>query len=319
MTDPQLEIRPIRTPDDFPAVAEIANTVYDWETTPDDLTREEQNREAKYHHQEFVAEVLDGLQRRVVGTVQVGHDRFSHEAGKFRVNVMVHPDFQGRGIGTALWQTAENVLADLHPKKLVNMTNSDAERGLRMLGRLGFQQVWERIESRLDPKTVDLSAYADLDASLKTQGIQIATLASLGEEDRLRKLYELDKGLMGDVPFGQAVTFPEFEQWLKETSSDPRFDPSLIWIALKDGEWIALSSLEKLGDFFVIGMTGVKKEYRGLGLAKRLKLEGVRHALSQGGLEIRTFNDHVNEAMLNMNYSMGFKRFRSRLRFEKLL
>jgi mycothiol synthase len=319
MTDSQLEIRPVRVPDDFPALAWIANSVFDWHTTPEELALEAQNREARFHHAQFVAEVLEGDQKRVVGEVVVGHDRFSHEEDKYRVNVMVHPEYQARGIGGALWRTAWNHLQGLRPRKLVNMTNSDSERGLRLLEKLGFQQVWERVESRLDPKTVNWNAYTRLNEALETRGIAIRSLESLEDEDKLRKLYGFDRELMEDVPFGQAVTFPSFEQWFKEISSDPKFQPELIWLALKGDEWIGMSSLERLPDCFVIGMTGVKRDYRGLGVAKRLKLEGVRHALNHGGLEIRTFNDHVNTAMLEMNRHMGFKRFRSRLRFEKLL
>jgi mycothiol synthase len=319
MSDAHFEIRPLRVPDDFPALAWIANSVFDWHTTPEELALEAENREPRFHHAQFVAEVLEGDRKRVVGEVLVGHDRYSHEEGKYRVNIMVHPDYQARGIGGALWQTAWNHLEGLHPEKLVNMTNSDSERGLRLLEKLGFQQVWERVESRLDPKSVNLDAYTNLDAALEARGIEIRSLATLEDADKLRKLYDLDNGLMDDVPFGQTVTPPSFEQWFKEVSSDPKFDPELVWLALKDGEWIGMSSLERLPDCFVIGMTGVKREYRGLGLAKRLKLDGVRHALSHGALEIRTFNDHVNTAMLEMNRQMGFQRFRSRLRFEKVL
>ena len=319
MTDLHLEIRPVRIPDDFPALVALARLALDWQVTAEDLAHEEANREAKYHHVAFVAEILDGGVKRIVGAADTGHDRFSYEDGKFRVNLMVHPDVEARGIGGALWQTVWNHLAELNPKKLVNMTNSDSARGLRMLAHLGFQQVWERVESRLEPGAVDFAAYADLDADLEAQGMTIRSLESLNDPDAARKLYDLDMELLGDVPFGQAVTPPSFEQWHKETLSDPRWNPATIWLAVKDGEWIAMSSLERLPDFFVIGMTGVKRLFRGLGLAKRLKLEGVRYAQMHGGVEIRTYNDHVNTAMLGMNASMGFQRFRSRLRFENVL
>jgi mycothiol synthase len=279
----------------------------------------EATRDPQYHHAAFVAELLDGGVKRVVGAADTGHDHFAHEDGKFRVSIMVDPDFEARGIGGALWQTVWNHLAALSPKKLINMTNSDSARGVGMLAYLGFQQTWERVESRLEPSAVDFRAYADLDAMLEAEGIEIRSLEALTDPDGMRKLYDLDMELLGDVPFGQATTPPSFERWYEQTSGDPRWNPATVWLAVKNGEWVAMSSLERLPDFFVIGMTGVKRAYRGLGLAKRLKLEGVRYALSHGGLEIRTYNDHVNTAMLGMNTRMGFQRFRSRLRFEKVL
>jgi mycothiol synthase len=319
MTDLHMEIRPVRIPDDLPALADLSCRTQDYQVTAEDLAHYEASRDPQYHHAGFVAEILDGAVKRVVGAADMGHDHRAHEDGKFRVSIMVDPDFEARGIGGALWQTVWNHLEPMEPKKLVNMTNSDSARGLRLLAHLGFQQVWERVESRLVPSAVDFGAYAELDASVGAQGIEIRSLESLNDPDAARKLYDLDMELLVDVPFGQTVTVPSFEQWHKETSGDPRWDPATIWIAVKDGEWLAMSSLERLPDFFVIGMTGVKRASRGLGLAKRLKLEGVRHALAHGGLEIRTYNDHVNLAMLQMNTGMGFQRFRSRLRFEKTL
>jgi ribosomal protein S18 acetylase RimI-like enzyme len=324
MTDLHLEIRPLRAPDDYPALSEMMRLLFDWHVTPEQIALENANREARFHHAEFVAEVLHssvhgGLERRVVGGVEIGHVQHSHEEGKYRVSIMVHPDFQGRGIGGALWETAWNHLQTLDAKKLVNMTDSDSPRGLAMLEHRGFKQVWERIESRLDTRTVDLTVLEGLDARLEAQGIRIVSLAALNDPDQWRKLYDLDHALMLDVPFGQAVTFPSFEQWHKETSSDPQFDPAMVWIAVKEGAWIGFTSLETQPAFFVIGMTGVLPPFRGLGIAKRLKLEGVRYARGHGGLEIRTYNDSVNTAMLEMNWQMGFKRFRSKLRFERVL
>jgi ribosomal protein S18 acetylase RimI-like enzyme len=323
MSDLHLEIRPARTPEDYPAIAEIHNLTLPWHMTAEDFARGDENADPKYHRSRFVAQVLEdrgleGLTRRVVGAAMVRHDDFAHEDGKFIVSIMVHPDYQAKGIGGTLWETAQKHFTALGARKLSHMVMSDSERGVRMLGHLGFQQVWERIESRLDPRSVGFEAYRALDAALEARGIAVCTLESIGDADKLRKLYDLDKALMQDVPFGTPVTFPEFEYWLKDVTSDPKFDPQTVWVALDGDEWIALSSLEEQPDHFVIGMTGVKPAYRGLGVAKRLKLEGVRHALSRGW-EIRTLNDHTNTAMLRMNEQMGFKRHRSMLRFEKLL
>lgn len=319
MPESAFTVRPIRVPQDFAPVAEILNLVQDWPTTPADLERRERNREAKYHHAAFVAQVLEAGLPRVVGRVVVEHDSFSFEEGKFWFGIAVHPDYQRRGIGTALWQAGLQHLAPLEPRKLVNMVQSDSASGLGMLSKYGFQQTWERVESRLDPKSVDFRLYADLDATLEQSGVQIATLAELTRPDSLERLYALDVELMGDVPFGTSVTMPSFEQWHKEFTSDPRVRLDAVWVAYTGDEWLGFSSLDQHPTHFVIGMTGVKRAYRGRGIAKRLKLEGVKYALAHGGFEIRTYNDHVNQAMLEMNTNMGFKRYRSMLRFEKLL
>ena len=77
--------------------------------------------------------------------------------------------------------------------------------------------------------------------------------------------------------------------------------------------------LNSSGDYLVIGTTGVLRAFRGQGLAKLLKMHGIRYALEHGDQEIRTFNDHINTAMLEMNAKLGFSRGPVELRFCKRL
>jgi mycothiol synthase len=235
------------------------------------------------------------------------------------VAIDVHKHFWRRGIARELIVVAQNQLQNLgDATKLQTMIDSDQAGALYLMHQLGFVQVWERIESRLLPKDVDLTASAALDSSLQAAGIQIRSLAEYDLETVLPTLYALDCELLADVPFGQPSTITPFEPWRNEFLENDENDPTTIWLAVKNDQWIGCSSLIRQTGFFMIGMTGVKREYRGLGIAKRLKLEGVRYALPSG-LEIRTFNDHSNAAMLGMNQQMGFVPFRSKLRFEKLL
>jgi mycothiol synthase len=320
MTDLHLEIRPVQVPEDFAGIAAVTNSISDWDLTVEDLQRSHRNHDPKYHWQRFVATILEGDQKRIVGIASVSHDDWAHEDGKYIVQISVDRDYQRRGIGSSLWETALNHLESLGDvRKLEAMIKSDEAGALHWLAHLGFKQVWERIESRLDPRSMDFAKYAALSAELEGQGIEIKTFDALPEKTRLQSLYDLDQELFQDVPMGLNLTPPPFERWQKDFLEDEsnRFDA--IWIAVKNDEWIGLSSLEIKPDFFCIGMTGVKKAFRGLGIAKRLKLEGVKYALDHGGFEIRTFNDHVNTAMLEMNFSMGFEKYRSHLRFEKLM
>lgn len=314
-----LEIRRAEYPQDYPSIALVHNSTEDWQMSVDDFMRHDRNREAQYHQQRFVAEILENNQKKIIATLLVAHDDFFFEAGKYFVRINVLPEYQQQGIATALYTTAENYLGELgDAKKLQTMCNDFETGALHLLEKHGFTQIWERVESRLDPKSVDFGQYTSLDSSLAQAGIEIRSLASFPPETRIRQLYDLDHELINDVPFGQAIVPEPFVVWEKNFIEDPENNPDTIWIAIHAEDWIAFSSLGKQHDHFFIGMTGVKKAYRGMGIAKRLKLEGVRYALTTG-LEIRTLNDHVNTAMLEMNKSMGFVRHHSRLRFEKEL
>jgi mycothiol synthase len=314
-----LEIRRAVYPEDYPALVEVWNSVSDWHTKPENVAADDRSRDPDLHFVRYLAVLLEQNHKRLVGVLELGHNSRSHEPGKYFVAIDVHKDFWRRGIATELVTVAQNHLEMLGDvQKLQTMFDSDQTGALYLMRKLGWTQAWERIESRLLPKNVDFAAYAALDSSLAQAGITIQSLAEFDLETALPKYHALDCELLADVPFGQPSTITPFERWHSEFLENDENDPATIWLAVKDGEWIGTSSLIRQSVFWMIGMTGVTRPYRGLGIAKRLKLEGVRHALPSG-LEIRTFNDHSNTAMLKMNQQMGFVPFRSKLRFEKFL
>jgi GNAT superfamily N-acetyltransferase len=324
--DTHFEIRPTRVPDDYSSIAAVLRAVNpEWPITPEDLVRDDANREAKYHFAGFVAEILEqgagGLERRVVGVGTVGHNPFSHREDKYSVNVRVHPEYRRRGIGRGLYQTLLNHLEPLKPGELVGFTREDWPEAVAFLERRGFHEVHRRFESHLKPSGVDLSRYAGLEDRIRAAGIEIKVFSEITDPERERKLYELDTETMQDVPFGEPVTLPSFEQFSKRELEGPSFLPDGIFIALKDGEFVGLSSLgrDPEADFVYIRMTGVKRAYRGLGLAKALKIRGVQYALEHGDLEIRTTNDPDNAGMLKINQEMGFVSRPAFLRFSKML
>ncbi len=318
MPDLMLEIRPATYPNDYLSLCGIYNSISEWHSTPGNLALEHLHRDPNLYFAQFVAEILEDNQKKIVAVAEIGHNTRSHAAGKYWLEVCVHKQYQQRGIGNTLWQTLENAIeARGDATDLQTMINDDEANAVYFVQKHGFTAAWERIESRLDPKTIDLEHYAQLEANLAAAGIRIEVFSSFPEETRIKKLFDLDSELTLDVPFGQPSTLEPFELWHAKFLGNTDVNPDSIWIATKNNQWIGFTSLERQPDYFMIGMTGVQKAFRGMGVAKQLKLQGVRYALEQGGLEIRTFNDHVNTAMLQMNISMGFKRYRSRIRYEK--
>ena len=114
---------------------------------------------------------------------------------------------------------------------------------------------------------------------------------------------------------------------MAEELHGPSFEPGLSFVMLDPrrrdpltGPYIGYSTLmSNPGGFFVIGMTGVLRGYRRLGLAKALKGAAMRALAERGGGEIRTFNDEPNVAMVKMNEALGFVRGPSRMRYELFL
>lgn len=320
-----IRIRPFHKPQDFAVAAEILNAITpEWPVTPEMLAHWDSAHDPKYFRSEWVAEYAGA---GVVALAHAGEDSFAYEPGKYWLGLEVHPHFQRRGIGEALYRHLLEQLKD--PQKLVANFPENHPESRRFAEKRGFVEEWRRYESRLRTGGFEFAPYAHLEQRVQEEGLEIKSLAELLEADAevARKLYELDWILFQDVPMGVQFTKRSFEQWMKEELDDPHFVAEACFVALDPkrhdpltGALVGYSSLMRNpAGFWVIGMTGVLREHRGKGLAKALKLRGMRYVQAHGEGEVRTFNDPPNWPMLQMNLSLGFQRQPSRLRFAKRL
>ena len=67
------------------------------------------------------------------------------------------------------------------------------------------------------------------------------------------------------------------------------------------------------------GFTAVDRDYRAKGIARALKIRGVKLALDRGYHEIRTWNNTRNRPMLRINEAMGFAKQPVWIEFAKQL
>lgn len=139
-------------------------------------------------------------------------------------------------------------------------------------------------------------------------GVRFLRLAEVGDTPQTRlRLYELVREGVVDDPSNDG-TFIEFEEF-----SDRLFEP-YYWrwsdsqfIAATLGEWVGLTNLQlRERDVADFGVTVVKRAYRGLGIARALKLLALRHAVEVGVVTVRTRNDPRNSPILKLNRRLGF-------------
>ncbi len=314
----KISIRPVNPSEDFPEILEVLNaTNPNFPLTLECLHHEETSRDLNFYFVGFVA-VVDGVIR---GTTSVFEDPFAHRAGKLNLQLRVHPEFWDSRIGSSLFEYVLNHIKPLNTEVLQSGAGENWTRAIRFYGDRNFVETWRRTESRLETRDFDFTPYPHLEQQIKAAGIEIKTFSELeSDPDRNAKLYELDWALWQDIPFGEQISRPSFETWKHEMILDPIFEPDGCLIAVKDNEFIGYTSfIKNPTGFLIIGMTGVLREYRGMGLATLLKLRGIKYAQTIGNLEIRTFNDAPNTAMLEMNRKLGFVRVPGWIRLERKL
>ncbi len=248
----------------------------------------------------------------VVGGVQVNHRPGRFHPDRYAFDIWVVPEARRRGHGTRLYDAAVATLRERNALAATAGAKESMTDGVSFLRDRGWVEVKRDWESRLSVPSFDPAPFAGADERVSSQGIRIATYADelARDPDAERKLYELTDAVRADVPATDPATPTTIEDWRAHWTGAPGFLTDACFIAIdRDGAWLGVSNLERSLDdptFLWQGLTGVRREARGRGIAMALKLRTVEFAKARGVDHIKTWNDQRNRPMLAINEAMGF-------------
>ncbi|MBF6594825.1 MAG: GNAT family N-acetyltransferase [Thermaceae bacterium] len=315
-----LSIRPF-TPHDYPAIAHVRSTVWpDNPVLPQTLRNQDERMKPGLVLRRLVAE----NNGRVVGYANFSHMEWMYHPQKFWTNLLVHPEHQRQGIGSALYEHLMNELRAFDPIKLSASTREDKSQALRFMQKHGFKEEFRAWESRLDLAGFEPEKWAGHIQKVLRDGYEIKSLAELeGDPQREREMYALDLECSRDVPLppGEAFTFPDLERYWQNARANTNFRPEMWFLAVKDGEYAGVSQLfARPADHDLnTGFTAVKPTHRRHGVALALKLTALEYAKGQGKTAVRTENAQVNRPMLSINERLGFEKLPAWIDFAKVL
>jgi len=249
----------------------------------------------------------------VGGYCSYSHMESRYHPQRYALWGAVRPQWQGKGIGRALFDRALGDLKGHKARWIQGSARQNMPRSVRFLRDRGFTEVLRSWESHLHVQSFDRSRIPEYAGRLKAEGITIITLAQLraGGEQWLEELYELHTTLLADVPATTPYTPPTIESFVQHKIESPE--------ALHDGYFIAVDSGRMVGESVLFrslaqpeslyqGLTAVRRAYRGRGIAMALKLATIDYALQNDFQVIKTWNATVNERMLAINDRLGFVR-----------
>lgn len=314
-----IKIRPFAYTDaDYEAAVRISLAVYpDQAESVDEWRHGDRTRDPQFLFARHLVE-LDG---RIVATGIYCEPWWSYKPGKYFVNLLVHPDHQGRGIGTQFYDFLIGHVLSREPEVVTAGTREDKAASIHFLTARGYRQVQREPISELDVREFDPEPFAGFPIRMAEQGIVIKSVADLKADDPAwgRKLWQLQGELFQDVPGPDPITIDSFEVYQERELGSPNFRPDGQFIALDGDRWIGMTALwttEADPEKLFTGLTGVRREYRRRGIATALKLRAIDFAKRYSATTIETGNDEGNP-MYQINLRLGFRPLPAWLTFEK--
>jgi mycothiol synthase len=223
------------------------------------------------------------------------------EPGVCQLEVSVLGERRGQGLGEA-------VLGRLSPwalaggQKAADGTIDERDVASRAWAeRRGFTEVGRTSTLRLDLASVQRP---EIDPPA---GITISSLAA--SPGTIRGMYDVACEAYPDIPGEESSAMAPFGKWRDNDIGGASDRPEATFVALAGAEVVGYAKLslsEALPDIAFHDITGVKRAWRGRGIASALKRAEIAWAIDGGYAALKTFNEERNAPIRALNERHGY-------------
>jgi mycothiol synthase len=289
-----IDVRLSRSPEDDVRSLAIHNVVFPhWAFAPEDARAFKDSLVAA---DDYVAS-FDGTD---VGSLFIGIHPSRPDVVFAEITVL--GEHRRRGVGRALFAavsewTVEHGLTDAE-----GFVDEDDASALAWVERRGLREVGRNTRAVLDltkanPIAVDPPA-----------GIEISTWAE--RPDAIRGMYEVAAEALPDIPGDEDALVEPFEDWLEHEMRGPGDRPEATFVAFAGDEVVGYAkfSLTRARPKTAShDITGVKRAWRGRGIAGALKRAQIAWAKQAGYEELVTGNEVRNLPIRRLNERLGYR------------
>ena len=221
--------------------------------------------------------------------------------GVARGEVRVVGAARGHGVGSALLGELSGWARGLGYRELMGPVKEVDARSLAWAGRRGFVEVGRNSVLALDLTRIEAPAV------VAPEGIELVTWAE--RPDLAEAMYGVAREAYPDVPGEEDAELEPFEQWLSMDMQGAGDRPEATFVALAGSEVVAYAKLSlSLARPHVAmhDMTGVRRAWRGRGIAGALKAAEIAWAKENGYERLETQNEERNEPIRRLNQRHGY-------------
>jgi mycothiol synthase len=289
-----LDVRPSRDEDDEEASLAIYNRVWPHDAVTMDEVRSFSGRAVAYG--DHLA-LIDG---EPVGSLAVAIMPSRPEVGFTLLTVV--PEHRRRGAGSALYGAASAWLADHGVHELEGSVPEDDEESLAWAVRRGFREMERNSRLVLDLREVEAPAVDP------PPGVEVVTWAERPE--LAPGIYEVAFEAYPDIPGWRGVTMESQDHWIAHhlERSEDRSEATFVALARDEvigyAKFTFTAARPKDADHDI---TGVKRAWRGRGVAGALKRAQVAWAKRECYERLQTQNEVRNEPIRRLNERLGYR------------
>ena len=218
------------------------------------------------------------------------------------VLVTVLAEARRRGAGTAVYEAISDWTREHGLDVLEAVVSDEDPESLAFAKRRGFRE--DRREKGVALRLAEIEA----PSVEPPEGIEIVSWAE--RPDLADGIYEVALEASPDVPGWEDEQVEPFEDWLVNDMQGSGDRPEATFLALADDEVVGyakFSLTEAQPKTAWHDLTGIKREWRGRGIARALKATQIHWAKENGYEELCTRNDERNAPIRHLNREFGYR------------
>ena len=216
--------------------------------------------------------------------------------------VLVRAEHRDRGVGSALYEAISAAARERGHTHVEARVRETAPEGLEFALHRGFEEIGREFGLELDLTRVEAPGV------VPPPGVEIVTWAERPE--LIRGIYEVASEAYPDVPGEEENRMAPFEDWLAADMGGTGDRPEATFVAVADGEVVGyakFSLTDAQPTTAYHDMTGVRRSWRGRGVAGALKAAELRWAKEHGYERLRTQNEERNTPIRRLNERFGYR------------
>lgn len=240
--------------------------------------------------------------------IGVGWAALTHSRPLPEARILVLEEHRRRGLGTALYRAVSGWAAERGHRELEARVRETHPAGIEFAEHRGFVEV-----GRDQGLVLDLTTAAAPEVELPA-GIEIVSWAE--RPDAAEGLYAVYCEAIPDVPGEEESEIEPYDVWMRVHMRGPTDDPRATFVAYERDEVVgfskfALTKAEPTTAFH--DLTGVRRAWRGRGIAGALKATQIRWAKERGYERLMTQNEERNAPIRRLNERFGYRLGTARL------